>query len=109
MTDTPQPPVQSPYPEQSQASTVLVLGILSIVVCQILGPFAWKMGHDELNAISEGRRPPEGQGLAQAGKICGIVGTAFLGLAIIFLLFWLVALLFGFGAFVTEGLRDFRR
>ena len=41
--------------------------------------------------------------------MCGIVGTAFLGLIVLFLLFWLVALLFGFGAFITEGFRDFRR
>ena len=26
-------PVQSPYPEQSQATTILVLGILGIVCC----------------------------------------------------------------------------
>lgn len=110
MTDLPQPPpVPGPYSENSQATTALVLGILSIVLCQILGPFAWKIGNDELRAITEGRRPPEGQGLAQAGKVCGIVGTAFLGLVVLFLLFWLVALLFGFGAFITEGFRDFRR
>jgi hypothetical protein len=77
---------QAGYPEQSQAVTILVLGILSIVICQILGPFAWKMGHEELKAITEGRRSPEGQGMAQAGKICGIVGTVLLGLAIIILI-----------------------
>ena len=38
-----------------------MLGILSIVVCQLLGPFAWKMGNDELRAITEGRRSPEGR------------------------------------------------
>ncbi|HEX5671855.1 MAG TPA: DUF4190 domain-containing protein [Acidimicrobiia bacterium] len=74
---------QAGYPEQSQAVTVLVLGILSIVVCQILGPFAWKMGNDELKAITERRRSPEGQGMAQAGKICGIVGTVLLGMVVI--------------------------
>jgi hypothetical protein len=61
----------------------LVLGILSIVVCQILGPFAWKMGNDELKAIAERRRSPEGQGMAQAGKICGIVGTVLLGMVVL--------------------------
>jgi hypothetical protein len=74
---------QAGYPEQSQAVTVLVLGILSIVVCQILGPFAWKMGNDELKAIAERRRSPEGQGMAQAGKICGIVGTVLLGMVVL--------------------------
>ena len=107
MTDVPQnpipPPRQDPYPEQSQAVTALVLGILSIVVCQLLGPFAWKMGNDELRAITEGRRSPEGQSMAQAGKITGIVGTCLLALAVAFLLFFLVAALAGFGIFVAES------
>lgn len=92
---------QAGYPEQSQAVTILVLGILSIVVCQILGPFAWKMGSDELKAISDGRRSPEGQGMAQAGKICGIVGTVLLGMVVIgILLFFLVLIPVGI---VTSG------
>ena len=107
MTDVPQnpipPPRQDPYPEQSQAVTALVLGVLSIVVCQLLGPFAWKMGNDELRAITEGRRSPEGQSMAQAGKITGIVGTCLLALAVAFLVFFLVAALLGFGIFVAEA------
>jgi TRAP-type C4-dicarboxylate transport system permease small subunit len=111
MTEPPQDPVLpapggGPYPEQGQAATALVLGILSIVVCQLLGPVAWKLASDELRAIAEGRRPPDGQGLAQAGKVCGIVGTCFLALAVLFLAFSLVALLLGFGIFVTEATRS---
>jgi len=94
------------YPEQSQAATVLVLGILSIVLCQLLGPVAWKLGADELRAITERRRPPDGWGLAQAGKICGIVGSCLLGLALLFLIFSLLALLAGFGIFVGEATRS---
>jgi len=55
---------------------ILVFGILSIVCCQPLGIAAWVMGNSELRAIDEGRRPPENRGMAQAGKICGIVGLA---------------------------------
>jgi hypothetical protein len=111
MTDLPQPPISptppgAPYPEQGQATTVLVLGILSIVLCQVLGPVAWKLGSDEIRAITEGRRPPEGLGLAQAGRICGIVGSCLLGLAILLVIFSLFALLLGFGAFVTEATRS---
>src|SRR5688500_16762177 len=111
MTDLPPPPIPptppgAPYPEQSQATTVLVLGILSIVLCQLLGPVAWKLGSDEIRAITEGRRPPEGLGLAQAGRICGIVGSCLLGLVILFLVFSLFALLLGFGVFVTEATRS---
>ena len=110
MTDVPQnpipPPRQDPYPEQGQAVTALVLGILSIIVCQLLGPVAWKLGSDELRGISEGRRPPEGLGMAQAGRITGIIGTCLLAVAIAFLLFFLVAALAGFGIFVAESTRS---
>jgi len=74
---------QSPYPEQSQATTALVLGILGIVICQILAPFAWSMGNKEMQAIDAGRRPPENRGTANAARILGIVGTVLLGIAII--------------------------
>ena len=74
---------QSPYPEASQATTALVLGILGIVICPVLGPFAWSMGVKEMQAIDGGRRPPENRGTANASKILGIVGTVLLGLAVI--------------------------
>ncbi len=110
MTDVPQsptpPPSQGPYPEQGQAVTALVLGILSILICQLLGPVAWKLGSDELRGIAEGRRPPEGLSMAQAGRITGIIGTCLLGLAVAFLLFFLVAALAGFGIFVAESTRS---
>lgn len=93
MTDQPQFPPASQYPEASQATTALVLGILGLVVCAgITSPFAWVMGNNELKAIDAGRRPPENRGTANAGKILGIIGTVFLGLGIIALvLFLLVA------------------
>lgn len=81
------------YPEASQATLALVLGILSIVFCQILGPFAWWMGNKELEAIDAGRRPPENRSNANAGRITGIVGTVLLGLGLLalaaFVVFWL--------------------
>ncbi|MEA1903099.1 MAG: DUF4190 domain-containing protein [Actinomycetota bacterium] len=81
---TPQFPTDpSQYPEASQATTALVLGILGIVICGILGPFAWVMGKNELEGIDSGRRDPANRGSAQAGKVLGIVGTVFLGLGLI--------------------------
>ena len=71
------------YPEQSQATMILVLGILSIVFCQVLGPFAWVMGNKELEAIDAGRRPPENRSNANAGRITGIIGTVLLGLGLL--------------------------
>lgn len=74
---------QSPYPEQSQATTALVLGILGIVICGIISPFAWVMANRELQAIDAGTRPPENRGTATASRVLGIVGTVLLGLLVI--------------------------
>jgi len=77
------------YPEQSKATTVLVLGILGIVICSILAPIAWYMGNEEVRAIDAGRRDPTNRGTANAGRILGIVGTVLMGLGIILLFFLL--------------------
>ena len=73
------------YQEDSQATTILVLGILGVVFCQVLGPFAWVMGNKELAGIDAGRRAPENRGTAQAGRILGIISTVLLILGIGFL------------------------
>ncbi|HEY4584474.1 MAG TPA: DUF4190 domain-containing protein [Acidimicrobiia bacterium] len=77
---------ERPYPEASQATTALVLGILGIVLCPVLGPFAWSMGNKEMQAIDAGRRPPENRGTANAAKILGIVGTVLVAIAIALIL-----------------------
>lgn len=84
-TGAPAPPHQPlTYPESSRATSVLVIGILSLVACGILGPFAWSMGNTELEAIDSGRRDPSNRGTAQAGRILGMIATAFLALGVIF-------------------------
>ncbi len=63
-----------------RGTTILVLGILSIVVpvvSIILGPLAWALGSADLKAIKERRMDPTGEGTTKAGYICGIVGTCF--------------------------------
>jgi hypothetical protein len=54
---------------------ILVFGILGIVLCIIFGIVAWVMGNSDLREMDAGRMDPEGRGLTQAGKICGIVGV----------------------------------
>jgi len=71
------------YPEASQASVILVLGILGVAVLQVLGPFAWVMGNRELEAIDAGRRPPDSRRVANAGRVLGIIGTVLLALGLI--------------------------
>ncbi len=69
---------------------VLVLGILSIVFCQILGPFAWLMGKGDLAKINAGQIDPTGRDLTKVGMICGIIGTVLLALSLMFALLWVV-------------------
>jgi uncharacterized membrane protein YjgN (DUF898 family) len=91
MTTPPQFPSEGgAYPEQSQATTVLVLGILGIVICGILAPFAWSMANKELQAIDAGRRAPENRSTANAGRILGIIGTVLLGIGLILILLLVV-------------------
>lgn len=75
------PADQAGYPEASQATTAMVLGILGIFVT-ILGPVAWWIAQRELEAIDSGRRPPENRGTAKAARVLGIVGTVLLGLGV---------------------------
>ena len=99
MTDQPNFPTDpNRYPEATQATTALVMGILGLVVCGILAPFAWSMGNKELAAIDAGRRPPENRGTANAGRILGIIGTVLLGVSIV------IVLLLIFGGSVLDKL-----
>ena len=51
----------------------------------ILGPIAWIMGQMDMNEIRSGRMNPEGEGLTNAGRICGIIATI---LSIVGLVIW---------------------
>lgn len=62
----------------SRGGTVLTLGILSLVVCSILGPIAWSMGNEELRRIDAGQTSPDGRGSVVAGRVCGIVSSVLL-------------------------------
>jgi len=62
---------------------ILVFGILSFVVCPFFGVAAWVMGNNDLKEIAAGRMDPTGRDLTQAGRICGIVGTAILILSML--------------------------
>lgn len=72
--------------EAHRGTLILVFGILSIVICGIFGPFAWKMGQGDLAKIDAGTMDPEGRQLTNAGKICGIVGSIFLVLQVIYII-----------------------
>jgi predicted Zn finger-like uncharacterized protein len=58
-----------------RGTLILVLGILSLVVCGLLGPVAWIMGNADLNEMRLGRMDAEGKGVTNAGRICGMIST----------------------------------
>jgi len=54
---------------------ILALGILGIVCCFICGIIAWVLGSSDLKEMAAGRMDSAGQGLTQAGKICGMISV----------------------------------
>lgn len=82
------------FPENSQASTALILGLLGLLFCAICAPFAWSIGQKEIDAIDAGRRDPSKRDIANAGKILGIIGTVLLVASILFLVVFVI--FFGF-------------
>jgi hypothetical protein len=97
-----QPPIQY-APDHPRATTSLVLGILGVVLCQIIAPFAWSMGRKTLNEIDASQGRIGGRGAAQAGYILGIVGTVLLGLSVLFLVVYLVIMVAVVGGGMATG------
>ena len=83
----PQQGYPPPYvPEHPRATTSLVLGILGIVVCQVVAPFALAVGRRTLREIDASGGRLGGRSAAQVGYVLGIVGTVMLGVGVLFLL-----------------------
>lgn len=98
--EVPVVPVEPQGPTQMQlrphrGGVILTLGILGIVCCFILGIIAWVMGNNDLREMAAGRMDPSGQGLTQAGKICGMVSVI---LQIIGFVIWLLFMAIGIGS-----------
>ncbi|MEU1392570.1 MULTISPECIES: DUF4190 domain-containing protein [unclassified Nonomuraea] len=81
------PPPQS----HPNGTTILVLGILSLVVCGILGPFAWSMGNKALKEIDGSGYAYDNRGAVQAGRICGMIASILLILGAVFMVLGLGA------------------
>ncbi|GBC94146.1 hypothetical protein HRbin15_02654 [bacterium HR15] len=81
----------------SNATLILVLGILSIVLCGLLGPVAWIMGNNALRDIDAGLGNPSDRGMIVAGRVLGIIATILLiaGLALLCLYFAVFVAIFG--------------
>ena len=87
----PPPPGYQPYgqpgygatQEHPQGTTILVLGILSLVVCGLLGPIAWSMGAKAQREIDSSHITYTNRGNVVAGKICGMIASIMLIVAVL--------------------------
>jgi hypothetical protein len=99
----PQPPYPPPgvygpppgyvlrVPSDGQATTALVLGLVGILSCGIFGPVAYFIGDASLSRIRASAGALGGESQAQAGRVLGVIGTVQLGLAILFVIFTIIA------------------
>jgi hypothetical protein len=71
-------------PDHPKATTSLILGILGIVICGVIAPFAWRMGKRTVDEIDASNGQLGGRGSAQAGYILGLIGTVLLALGLLF-------------------------
>ncbi|MFC6154073.1 hypothetical protein [Nocardioides yefusunii] len=75
--------------EHQAARPALVVGIAALVGSVIVGlgllfaPFAWAMGSTAVREIDASHGALTGRRAANAGRILGIVGTAFMGIALL--------------------------
>lgn len=111
MDEQPQSPTVTPAESQPESQqplaphrgvSILVLGIVGLVVglsgsfcCGVFGIagcicgiIAWVMANNDLRQMDTGVMDPSGRGLAQAGKICGIISV------ILSIVLFIISLLF---------------
>lgn len=102
---TQQPPAPSyapPPPNHPQATTALVLGILGLVVCGAVAPFAWNIGSQAVREIDASGGAWGGRSEANAGRILGIVGTALLAIGVLAAVaFFVIFVVLGAASFTT--------
>ena len=76
--------------QQHRGFMILVLGIMSIICCNLLGIAAWLMANEDLARMDRGQMDSSGRGLTQAGKICGIIALGFFALGIVLQILWVM-------------------
>lgn len=71
--------------ELPNATVVLVLGILSIVACQILGIIGWILADQDMRLYNNnpGLYTESSLNTLKAGRICSIIGTCLIALGLL--------------------------
>lgn len=94
-----QPSYGGGHSEHPRGTTILVLGILSLVLCGLFtGIPAWVMGRKALHEIEHSPYPVSNRGTVKAGYICGMIGTI---LSAVVLVFYVIVAIVAVGATST--------
>ena len=72
-----------PQQDHPKAMTSLILGILGLVVCGFVAPFAWRIGKRTVDEIDASGGQWGGRSTAKAGYILGLIGTILLILGVL--------------------------
>ncbi|GAB3111898.1 hypothetical protein GCM10027055_13530 [Janibacter alkaliphilus] len=84
------PPAPGPPPggagpvDHPDGTKILVLGILGLVCCSFLGPFAWVMGNRVMAEIDASPGRYSNRQTVNIGRILGIIATVLLVIGVIF-------------------------
>ncbi|WP_051208769.1 DUF4190 domain-containing protein [Propionicicella superfundia] len=81
-------------PDHPQATTVLILGILSITVLQLCGPFAWYFGSKARKEIQANPGVYKDGGSLTAGWVMGIIGSILMILWVAFIIIYIIFIVF---------------
>ena len=76
---------------------ILVFGILGFVICPFFGVAAWSMGTNDLQEMARGRMDSAGRDMTKAGRICGMIASAYMALWLVLVLLFVVGTLFHSG------------
>ncbi|HEY2997379.1 MAG TPA: hypothetical protein VGJ43_02340, partial [Acidimicrobiales bacterium] len=69
--------------DHPRATTALILAFVSLLICQVLSPVAWVLGHGIVKEIDANDRWSwNNRGSAAVARVLGIVGTIVLALVI---------------------------
>ncbi len=69
--------------EPNRGAFILMMGLLSFIVPPILGPFAWKMGEEDMEKIINGTMDAKGEEMTNLGRALGMIATFFSGIVLV--------------------------
>jgi hypothetical protein len=93
----------APPQDHPQATLALILGILGLVLCGVVAPFAWVIGKRAVTEIDASGGMIGGRSSAQAGYILGLVGTILLIISLVFVVLYIVFIVAVIGTTAMSG------